>query len=171
LARAERLLDTLELPEGYRAELVEGAIMVTSSLDYHHTLILADLNHELTLHDWRCSWRLGVAVPLGKFIPDLTVAQRAYFARGSGEIWQTPEGIAMVVEVTSTHAFVDRDPKRRGYAAAGIPLYLLFDPQREETVLFSEPQDGDYNIADRRPISEPIPLPEPFSFTLEGFTN
>ena len=145
--------------------------MVTSSLDHHHTLILADLTHALTLRDWRCSWRLGVAVPLGKFIPDLAVAQRAYVARRSGEIWQTPVGIAMVVEVTSTHAFVDRDPKRRRCAAAEIPLYLLIDPQQEETVLFSEPDGDDYIVSDRRPIHEPIPLPEPFSFTLEGFTT
>ena len=102
--------------------------MVTSSLDHHHTLILADLNHVLTLHDWRCSWRLGVAVPLGKFIPDLTVAQRAYVARRSGEIWQTPVGIAMVVEVTSTHAFVDRDPKRPGVCGGGDPALFAHRP-------------------------------------------
>ena len=74
----------------------------------------------------------------------------------------------MVVEVTSSNASTDRDEKRRGYAAAKIPLYLLIDRQRKESVLFSEPMRGDYTTADRRPIDEPVPLPEPFSFTLEG---
>lgn len=164
----ERLVDLLELPEGYKTELIEGAIVVTPLPDDEHVEFLVEINHQLVLHDWYCSWRLGVATPLGKVIPNLTVARRAYFHRGTGECWQPAEGVAMVVEVTSSYAFIDRDPKRRGYAAAGIPLYLLIDRQRKETVLFSEPRDGDYTVADHRPISEPIPLPEPFSFTLEG---
>jgi Uma2 family endonuclease len=162
----EQLVDLLELPEGYKTELIEGAIIVTPLPDAEHAEILVELNHQLCLHGWYCSW----PPPLGKVIPGLTVARRAYFHRGSGEIWQTSQGVSLVVQVTSSSAFIDRDPKRRGYAAAGIPLYLLIDRKRKETVLFGEPRDGDYAVAEHRPLCDPIPLPEPFSFTLEGFT-
>jgi Uma2 family endonuclease len=166
----ERLVDLLELLEAYKAELLEGAIIVTSLPDEEHAEFLVAINHQLCLHGWYCSWRLGVITPLGRVIPGLTVAPRAYFHRGTGECWQPAEGVAMVVEVTSSYAFNDWDPKRRGYAAAGIPLYLFVDRKRKETVLFSKPEDDDYTASDWRPIHEPIPLPEPFSFTLEGFT-
>jgi Uma2 family endonuclease len=76
------------------------------------------------------------------------------------------------VEITSTNSGVDREDKRRAYAAAGIPLYLLVDRQNRESVLFSAPdvEAQDYAADIRVPFGSPLPLPEPFSFTLTGFT-
>ncbi|HWG25449.1 Uma2 family endonuclease [Actinospica sp.] len=79
---------------------------------------------------------------------------------------QSTAGIEMVVEVTSSNPDNDRGAKRRAYAGVGIPLYLLADRQRKETVLFSEPGHGDYAVT-ARPLGEPVPLPEPFSFALD----
>ncbi|NUR29686.1 MAG: hypothetical protein HOV83_28195 [Catenulispora sp.] len=41
----------------------------------------------------------------------------------------------MAVEVTSSAPADDREAKCRAYAAAGIPLYLLVDRGRRETVI------------------------------------
>ncbi len=114
---------------------------------------------------------VGLATPTGKFVPNLTVVDPGYWAHDPGKGWLPPDRIAMVMDVTSSSVIVDRGLRRQGFAAAGIPLYLFVDRKRKETVLFGKPEDDDYTASDWRPIHEPIPLPEPFSFTLEGFTT
>lgn len=162
-----RLMDSLELPPGYKAQLVGREIIVTPPPGFNHQTILVRIRRQLPRDAWDADGNIGVMTPGGRFIPDLVVADLDYWERDSDDNWQSPDRIAMVVEVTSTNAFVDREPKRLGYAAAKIPLYLLVDRQKKETVLFSGPRDGDYAVTARRPLGEPIPLPEPFSFTLE----
>lgn len=41
------------------------------------------------------------------------------------------------------------------------------DRKAKESILFSEPAKGDYRTVSPHPIAGPIPLPAPFSFTLE----
>ena len=62
----------------------------------------------------------------------------------------------MVVEVTSSAPADDREAKRRAYAAVGIPLYLLVDRGRRETVLFSQPdvEAKDYRADIRVPFGQ-----------------
>jgi Uma2 family endonuclease len=163
----EALLESLDLPAGFKAEIIEREVVVTPAPGFQHESYFARLSHQLNVNGWSVSGNLGVLTPLGRFIPDMTVVALDYWERDSDEGWQRPDGIAMVVEITSTNPSNDRDSKRRGYAGAGIPLYLLIDRQRKESVLFSEPEKGDYATRARRPLGEPIPLPRPFSFVLE----
>lgn len=72
----------------------------------------------------------------------------------------------MTVEVTQARPATDRGPKRLGYAAAAIPLYLLVDRDEGTVTLHSEPRDGDRQLK-RVPISRPLAPPEPFAFTLD----
>ena len=160
------LLDSLELPPGYKAELIEGEIVVVPPPGFNHEAFLVKIQYQLYVRKWGAAGNLGVITPLGKFIPDLSVAALEYFDRDSDESWQGSDDIAMVVEVTSSNPDKDRGARRRGYALAKIPVYLLVDRQLKETVLFSEPERGGYVIVARRPITEPVPLPAPFSFTL-----
>ena len=163
----EELLDSLELPPGHRAEFIEGDIVVSPTPQFEHQDILMKIIRPMVLADWDPHGEIGVAVSAdSRFIPDLTVVPRD-FRFSAQRSWQSPVGIELVVEVTSSNADKDRGAKRRGYAYAEIPLYLLIDRERKETVLFSEPGNGDYAVADRRPITDPIPLPAPFSFALE----
>jgi Uma2 family endonuclease len=163
----EALLDSLELPPGYRAELIEGDIVVTPPPDAEHEGYFVETTARFIENGWRVSGHTGLVTPLGLFEPDLTVARREYFADHEPRSWRNPEGVALVVEITSSNPLKDRDSKRRGYAGAKIPLYLLIDRTAKESVLFSEPTRGDYAVVARRPLDELIPLPEPFSFTLE----
>jgi Uma2 family endonuclease len=86
--------------------------------------------------------------------------------------WGSPEGIAMLSEITASYRDTDRVDKRRAYAAAGIPLYLLVDRENRETVLFSRPdvEAQDYRADVRVPFGSDLELPPPFSFTLTDFT-
>ncbi len=165
--KPEALLDSLELPPGFKAEIIEGEVVVTPAPSFEHESYFARLSHQINVSGWSVSGNLGVLTPLGHFIPDLTVVPLDYWERDADESWQQPDGIAMVVEITSSNPSNDRDSKRRGYAGANIPLYLRIDRQRKETVLFSEPEKGDFATRSRRPFGEPVPLPEPFSFALE----
>jgi len=161
------------LPPEYRAELIAGVIIVNPPPDGDHEQIFAKLTSRLTrlsAVDVEISGHRGLQTPFGNFIPDLTVSEPDVF--GDKPPWGTPLGILMLVEITSTQNRSDREDKRRAYAAAGIPLYLLVDRQNCESVLFSAPdvEAEDYVADIRVPFGSPLPLPEPFSFTLTDFT-
>lgn len=165
----DEVLDVLEIPLGYKAESLEGRIVLTGLLGGGHEGVVVELSYRFARNGWLVSARSGLITPLGRFIPDLTVADEAFFAAGTGVWWRSPEGGGLVAEVTSSHPSLDRDGKRRGYAAAGIPLYLLVDREAKRTVLFSGPGRGDYRTVSTRLIAEPVELPAPFGFALEDF--
>lgn len=172
LRQAFHVLDA-RLPSEYRAELIAGVIIVNPPPYGIHEQIFAKLNSRLTrlsAIDVEISGHRGLQTPLGNFIPDLTVSEPDIFREQPP--WGSPLGILMLAEITSTHSGVDREDKRRAYAAAGIPLYLLVDRQNRESTLFSTPdvEAQDYTADIRVPFGTPLPLPEPFSFTLTDFT-
>ncbi|MEN8649387.1 hypothetical protein ABCR94_01715 [Streptomyces sp. 21So2-11] len=55
----------------------------------------------------------------------------------------------------------------RGYARAGIPVYLLIDREAERAVLCTEPAGDDYGSKVPYKLSEKIPLPDPLGFDLD----
>ena len=63
----------------------------------------------------------------------------------------------------------DRKDKARGYAASGVPLYLLVDRPRKQAVLHSEPhfvpdlKSSRYSRVVHVTYGEPLELPEPFN--------
>lgn len=158
----------LDVPAGYRAELIEGEIVVSPPADGDHADIVAAFNKKVVRHssaEVYASGAMGLITPHGRFIPDSVVGPDGLF-RGR-DPWTTSEGVLLVAEVTSIHPEKDRDVKRRAYAAAEIPLYLLCDRTAREVVLYSEPRDGDYRADVRIPFGKPLDLPEPFRFTLD----
>lgn len=160
--------EELGVPTGYRAELIEGEIVVSPPPDGHHQQVLARVAKQLyrrSATDVDVAGTKGTITPAGRFIPDLTTAPAGHF--GDAEPWMPAAGLLLVVEVTSGHPERDRDQKRRGYAAAGIPLYLLVDRSRREVVLYSAPADGEYHTRQQQPLGKEIELPAPFSFTLD----
>ena len=165
----EVALDELELPPGYKAELIEGEILVTPPPNLQHETVIARLTRMINRHtDFLASSGVGLVTPGGRFIPDLTVAAEEYFLATPGEYWNAASGVLLVAEVTSWDGAADRVAKAAGYGAAGIPLYLLIDRAHKETVLFSEPRDGRYQNRETFEITGAVPLPAPFGFTVEG---
>ena len=65
----------------------------------------------------------------GRLIPDAVFAPAELDVFHNAPSWMSPDGVELVLEVTSSRPDLDRNVKRRAYARAGIPLYLLVDRQ------------------------------------------
>jgi Uma2 family endonuclease len=166
----------LETPEGFRAELIDGEIVVAPPPDGNHEDIISQLIKQVVRSsavEMDMSPTKGLKVPSrgkaeeGRAIPDCTFAPTSLRLFRDAPPWMSPQGVAMVAEVASSRAEVDREDKRRAYAAAGIPLYLLVDRQRDKVTLFSAPSGGDYVHAQTVPFGSGTELPDPFAFTLD----
>ncbi|MGW1542659.1 Uma2 family endonuclease [Streptomyces sp. NPDC002309] len=165
----------LDTPEGFRAELIEGEIVVTPPPDGDHEDYIGLIVEQVLLH---ARIRMQFAGTKGlvlsgdgsltdRVIPDATFAPRELRLFRGADSWMPCEGVAMVLEVTSTKPKADRETKRRCYARGGIPLYLLVDRDGSAITLFSTPERGDYREHLTRPLGKPLPLPAPFAFELE----
>ncbi|MHA5053007.1 Uma2 family endonuclease [Streptomyces sp. SD15] len=179
LVQAEVLLEgflALDTPEGFRAELIEGEIVVTPPPDGDHEdhieLIVSQV-YRRSQTDMQFSGNKGLklksggACPKNHAIPDATFAPRELRLFRGADSWMPCEGVAMVVEVTSTKPGADREAKRRCYARGGIPLYLLIDRDASSLTLFSDPEKDDYRQLCTLPFGKSLALPEPFAFDLD----
>ncbi|MEU6326374.1 Uma2 family endonuclease [Streptomyces sp. NPDC047049] len=166
----------LETPTGFRAELIEGEIAVTPPPDGDHEDYLSlvfEQVMQMSATAMQFSGHKGLVLshaagqPADHVIPDATIAPRALRLFRGAPPWMPSDGVAMVVEVTSSKPHKDRVAKRHGYARAGIPLYLLVDRSKATITLFSDPSGDDYVGHNTAPLGKPLPLPAPFSFELE----
>lgn len=179
LTRDDVLLEgflALDTPEGFRAELIEGEIVVTPPPDGDHEDYIDVIAHQVIRRsrtDMQFSGNKGLKLrsapdcPRNHVIPDGTFARRDLRLFRGAEPWMPSDGVALVLEVTSTRPHADREAKRRCYARAEIPLYLLVDRDASALTLFSDPENGDYRQLTTLPFGKPLTLPEPFGFDLE----
>lgn len=163
-------------PEGYRAELLDGAITVTPPPEGNHEQWTAEITLQfcresaVPMHVAGCK---GLIVPSrgpgapGRVIPDLTIAPRELDVFRDAPPWMPPDGIAMVVEVTSSQPGRDRVGKRHAYASARIPMYLLADREQAAVTLYTEPVRDDYACRLVATLGDKLSLPAPFSFALD----
>ncbi|MFE6333337.1 Uma2 family endonuclease [Streptomyces sp. NPDC057798] len=166
----------LDAPEGLRVELLEGEVVVTPVPDGDHEKYIRRIVRQvikLSRTEMGFSGNKGLRLASGEadlsdhVIPDVTFAPVDADAFGGTDSWMPCDGVAMVVEVTSTRPRADRDAKRRCYARGGIPLYLLIDRDSSSITLFSDPEKDDYREHRTRPFGKPVTLPAPFAFDLE----
>ncbi|MFJ8470708.1 Uma2 family endonuclease [Kitasatospora sp. NPDC094011] len=158
----------LHTPPGFKAELIEGEIVVTPPPDGSHETAFSLINRQFmrkTETEFDLTGNKGLITPAGRFIPDGTVSPVGHFEHSDS--WAQADGVLLVFEITSTNPRKDREPKRKGYAAAGIPCYLLVDRTAGKVTLFTDPENGDYTAHTQTDFGKPIDLPAPFSFTLD----
>ncbi|GGV08916.1 hypothetical protein GCM10010182_30670 [Actinomadura cremea] len=168
----------LGTPDGFRAELIDGEIVVSPPPALRHEKCISKINRQVMRQrpdDWDFAGNVGLILPSAeghpenRVIPDGTFAPVELDVFGGEGYWLPvePDTISMVVEVTSSRPTQDRQAKRHGYARAGIPLYLLVDRDKKRTTLFSEPAGDDYKLTARVPFGEVLALPKPFDFDLD----
>jgi Uma2 family endonuclease len=167
---------TFDPPEGYRAELIDGEIVVTPPPDGNHQRDIWHILEQVIRSSsikMQYSGQSGLIVPSrgipdeGRLIPDAVFAPAELDVFHNAPPWMAPDGIELVLEVTSSRPDLDRNAKRCAYAGAGIPLYLLVDRQQRRVTLFSDPAYGDYSRTSAAPFGRKLNLPEPFDFTLD----
>lgn len=161
------------IPETVTLEFINGKLEVKQVPDGAHDEIImwvADQcmqsRPELRLYRER-----GLKVETyrkGRARPDGTLAPRGHFA-DHGE-WSDPDGVLMVAEVTSHDGDTDsrdRHEKRDGYAAAGIPVYLLVDRDSNELIVCTDPRNGAYKARTTHAYGATVTLPDPVAITLD----
>ncbi|MFI2425998.1 Uma2 family endonuclease [Streptomyces sp. NPDC018955] len=160
-------------PETVRLEFINGKVQVKAVTDGNHDQIVAWLQRLCMQHRpelWLYAER-GMKVETyrkGRARPDGVLAPFG-FAKGHGD-WSEAEGVLMTVEVTSHDADThqrDRVEKPGGYAAAGIPVYLLVDREDRTVTVFSAPEGGRYRLQVNKPFGAMIDLPDPVNITLD----
>lgn len=184
--------DFLHLPEGSRAEIIGGEIVVSPTPTVAHGNMIHRISSAIDrakFNDETYPWTARQVMTLNLagfeqgYIPDLIVAEDAVFqaAGDTDEVELRPDEIELVVEVTSRNLAVhdrppakDRTLRKRtkwwGYALVGIPYYLLVDrdPKVASTTLYSIPDCGSraYLHKESWEFGTTIHLPEPFNIEI-----
>ncbi|MDJ1130469.1 Uma2 family endonuclease [Streptomyces iconiensis] len=167
-----RTLLTMKVPEGYRAEIIGGSIVMSPWSKGYYLAVMRSLRTQLEPR-----LRPGQLVESSRYLftfpgqeraygPDVFVASAKAFRTTSRYI--DGEALTLVAELTSgSIRTVDWTDKLPVYGKAGVPVYLLLDMEDHTVSVFSTPTPLGY--AERRTVGfgEEVPLPEPFGFALE----
>ncbi|MEF9904658.1 Uma2 family endonuclease [Streptomyces sp. P9-A2] len=144
-------LEKMPVPEGYKAEIVGGHILLTPQRDTHWDITIDILEHVRAKYPRTCLWsdvRMDYPGRLNGFASDVVA-----FTEG------TRRDIEFVAEVISGEtAANDYGPKKDTYAAVGVPVYLIVDPYTGEWHLHTLPKDGTYHGAVTFGFGEEIDL-------------
>ncbi|WP_394432133.1 Uma2 family endonuclease [Streptomyces sp. SGAir0957] len=162
----------MELPEGYHAEIIEGAIDVSPTGGVSHAQVANRVRRALDRHladgDHAAHQDINVIHRLKTWIPDVVVGPEDLesYADEYG-LGVDAKAVALVVEVVSPgkhNQDRDRLRKRREYARAGIAVYVLVDDYDDGgtvTVLTApRPGTADWAVVHRAPYGTDVVIPE-----------
>ena len=164
----------LNIPEGWRLELIEERLVPASPPEYRHRLIAGTLYRHLVERgpgDALVFRMASVVIPSRRslFIPDLLVAPGAQLPREPVSI--PAEKAWLVAEIAPKgQSRDDREIKLWSYAHAGVPLYLLINPRAAGgpvLELHSEPENAVYRESRIVAFGAAVELPEPIGFILD----
>ncbi|MFI6008880.1 Uma2 family endonuclease [Streptomyces sp. NPDC051243] len=155
--------ENLEVPEGYKAELLRGEIVMMAAPDVVHNDIVEAVLDQFPRRDWRRLQTQAVAIlqETSEPLPDLVLIERGVGPR-AGHLMPS-KVISMLLEVVSKTS-VERDYgiKRSIYAAGGVPVYLIIDPIVGHCVMLTEPtgagEEADYEVQRVTRFGAPVPL-------------
>lgn len=162
----------LKLPEGYRAEIIERAIEVSPTGRRRHAVLVNRIRRALDAHlsggPYAAYQDMNAIDGLKVTIPDVLVTLADLDASPDPEdLGVSASAVALVVEVVSPgHADRTRDRvrKRRAYARADIPVYVIVDDHDEKgriTVLTRpEPEHARYATESSVPYGTELVIPE-----------
>lgn len=161
----------MDLPEGYRAEIIEGAIEVSPTGRRRHGVLINRCRRALDRHlassDHLPYQDLNVIHGRKSWIPDLFVAPEDLDEIPDEEdLGVDASGVALVIEIVSPgsrNIERDRVRKRREYARAGIPVYVIVDDFDEDGAVLvltaPNPKKESYEDAHRVPYGTDAVVP------------
>jgi Uma2 family endonuclease len=166
------LLDELPVPDGYKAEIIKGSIVVSPWSKGYYTRVMKLVCKQLEPH-----------LPEGHVIertpnlfvfpgeeraygPDIHAAHERTYETGSSHL--DGEGLSFVAELTSSSTRTeDLTDKAVTYGKARVPLYLVLDMQEGQAVVFGSPSEIGYETRFTKPFGQKLYIPDPFGCTLD----
>nr|WP_133997112.1 Uma2 family endonuclease [Streptomyces sp. 846.5] len=154
-----RIWETFEPPEGVRAELLAGEIVMQANPVALHNLIIRNIVRSVdgSIEAWG---EQGVELSEdSKPRPDVVLVYSEDVMLGDTRDW--PAGIVqVVVEIISAGRRAWKDDwitKRDEYAEAGIPRYLIIDPRQGTWHMLILQDNGEYKEQSTGPFGAPVP--------------
>ncbi|MEV6398035.1 Uma2 family endonuclease [Streptomyces sp. NPDC051907] len=140
-------LERMPVPEGYRVEIVGGAVYTSPQRDVHWEIIRRIVR---ALEDTfgmsvRVFSDVRIDFPgrLNGLCPDVAKLRASAEKDGDGR-WRY-EDVEFIAEVISKDtAANDYGPKKTAYASAEVPVYLIADPYQGRCHVYTQPKGGDY---------------------------
>lgn len=158
-----KYIDQFEPPEGVKAELLRGVIVMMASPDIVHNTIVSDVQDQIPRLRWSRLQTQDVDIldEASEPVPDLVVVPRDRLPSSGRPL--ACQLITMVVEVVSkSSVHQDYVVKRSIYAAGKIPAYLILDPIMAQCVLLTKPtgqgEDADYLSQETIKFGDPVPV-------------
>lgn len=147
LELSTRLLERMELPEGFKAEVVHGELVLSPLRASHLQTIYCILKQLEPQLPPELSFTGDSITPFAaedsELCPDLAFVPKAETDKNAAVF--AAELIELAIEVVSpTTARRDYDLKPGVYGRAGIPVYLIADPYRAELTIYSRPGGDGY---------------------------
>ncbi|MGW7079376.1 Uma2 family endonuclease [Streptomyces sp. NPDC054871] len=149
------------VPEGIKAEVVEGAVSMVPQRNVHWQIIrriLYALDDRFS-RDVLAMTDVRIDFPgyQNGFCPDM-----AKFRDGAGvdeEGRWRHEDVEFIAEVISRGTGMnDYGPKKATYAEAGVPVYLIADPYQGRCHVYTNPKDGEYLTEARSDFGDDVDL-------------
>ncbi|MFF3916536.1 Uma2 family endonuclease [Streptomyces sp. NPDC001852] len=171
----ENLLDDLDrliAPDGYKAEIIRGNIVLSPWHPGYCALVMRSVCEQMRPH-----LPEGHLIAEGPFLyvfpgderaygPDIHAAPEQVFETDSNRL--DGEALSFVAELTSSSTRDDDiTDKALVYARAGIPVHLLLDMQEEHATVFWSPSPQGYEARFTKPFGEKLHIPAPFDCTLD----
>ncbi|MEU0372684.1 Uma2 family endonuclease [Streptomyces sp. NPDC006283] len=147
----ERTLDEMfqwleSAPEGFKVEIVEGAVFMSPQRQNHWEIILdivEQLRSKYSRKQIKSDVRIDYPGHFNGFASDVTVMKESAAHAADGRLrHQDVEFVAEVISKGTGHN--DYGPKKTAYATAGVPVYFVADPYQRKCHVYTDPSDGDY---------------------------
>ena len=162
------MFEQMHIPEGYKAEIVEGTIYMAPQRGTHWETILDIVEHLRTRYPKKrvlSDVRIDFPGHLNGFASDVAALTEDATKDDKGRPrYQDIEFVAEVISESTGKN--DYGPKKRAYALAEVPVYMIADPYIGRCRVFTHPQDGDYKVDLTLAYGEPIDLTD----TVVGLT-
>jgi Uma2 family endonuclease len=167
-----RTLLSMEVPDGYRAEIIRGSIVVSPWSKGYYFRVMESIREQLREHlpegDACGDAPFLFAFPSWQrmYGPDLYVAARSAF--DTTRPYVDGEALTLVAELTSgSTRESDLEDKVAVYGMAQVPVYLLLDMQEESATVHWAPNAKGYTSHLTVPFGKSLRVPAPFDCELD----